>query len=277
MELSLQQQVERSIIKTYRKEIWNRFVEGIKRYELLQEGDMVCVCLSGGKDSMLLAKCMQQLQRHSDFPFSLSFLVLDPGYAPENRAQIEQNAAMLGVSIKIFEANIFRYVEKQDGSPCYLCARMRRGYLYKYAQQLGCNKIALGHHFDDVIETILMSILYGGEVKTMLPKLHSTNFPGMELIRPLYLVKEHDILRWVKLHDLRFLRCACAMEQSDAAGESGKRAATKALIASLRKENSNVDSNIFHAVEDVNLETLLGYRRGETHISFLDQYDEITE
>ncbi|MBR6313888.1 MAG: tRNA 2-thiocytidine biosynthesis protein TtcA [Clostridia bacterium] len=277
MEQSIQPQVERSIIKTYRKEIWNRFVESVKRYDLLQEGDKVCVCLSGGKDSMLLAKCMQQLQRHSDFPFSLSFLVLDPGYAPENRAQIEQNAAMLGVSIKIFEANIFRYVEKQDGSPCYLCARMRRGYLYKYAQQLGCNKIALGHHFDDVIETILMSILYGGEVKTMLPKLHSTNFPGMELIRPLYLVKEHDILRWVKLHDLRFPRCACAMKQSDAAGESGKRAATKALIASLRKENSNVDSNIFHAIEDVNLETLLGYRRGETHISFLDQYDEITE
>ena len=277
MELSLQQQVERSIIKTYRKEIWNRFVEGIKRYELLQEGDRVCVCLSGGKDSMLLAKCMQQLQRHSDFPFSLSFHVLDPGYAPENRAQIEQNAALLGVPIEIFEANIFRYVEKQEGSPCYLCARMRRGYLYKYAQQLGCNKIALGHHFDDVIETILMSVLYGGEVKTMLPKLHSTNFPGMELIRPLYLVKEHDILRWVKLHDLRFLRCACAMEQSDAAGESGKRAATKALIASLRKENSNVDSNIFHAVEDVNLETLLGYRRGDSHVSFLDQYEDITD
>ena len=223
---------------------------------------------------MLLAKCMQQLQRHSDFPFSLSFLVLDPGYAPENRAQIEQNAAQLGVPIEIFEANIFRYVEKQNGSPCYLCARMRRGYLYKYAQSLGSNKIALGHHFDDVIETILMSILYGGEVKTMLPKLHSTNFPGMELIRPLYLVKEHDILRWVHLHDLQFLRCACAMEQIDAAGETGKRAQTKALIAALRKENSNIDQNIFHAVTDVNLETLLGYRKGEQHTSFLDGYDD---
>ena len=275
MELSLQQQVERSIIKTYRKEIWNRFVEGVKRYELIREGDHVCVCLSGGKDSMLLAKCMQQLRRHSDFPFSISFLVLDPGYAPENRAQIERNAELLGVPISIFPANIFRYVEKQDGAPCYLCARMRRGYLYKYAKELGCNKIALGHHFDDVIETILMSILYGGEVKTMLPKLHSTNFPGMELIRPLYLVKEYDILRWVNLHGLHFLRCACSMEQNDAAGESGKRAQTKALIAALRKENSNIDSNIFHAVTDVNLETLLGYRKGVKHVSFLDEYDEV--
>ena len=277
MEQSLQQQVVRSIIKTYRKEIWNRFVEGVKRYELIREGDRICVCLSGGKDSMLLAKCMQQLQRYSDFPFSLSFLVLDPGYAPENRLQIEQNAAALGLPIHIFEANIFRYVEKQDGAPCYLCARMRRGYLYKYAQELGCNKIALGHHFDDVVETILMSILYGGEVKTMLPKLHSTSHPGMELIRPLYLVKEHDILRWVNLHHLRFLRCACSMEQTDAAGESGKRAATKALIAALHKENDNIDSNIFHAVTDVNLDTLIGYRKGEEHVSFLDGYDDVDD
>ena len=266
---------ERSIIKTYRKEIWNRFVAAVKQYQLLQKNDSVCVCLSGGKDSMLLAKCMQQLQKYSEFPFDLRFLALDPGYQEENRRQLLKNIELLNIPAEVREANIFRYVEKQGGSPCYLCARMRRGYLYKFAQELGCNKIALGHHFDDVIETILLSILYGAEVKTMLPKLHSQHYPGMELIRPLYLVKEHDILRWQKYNDLHFLHCACALEQQhEAKGDSGKRAQVKALIADLRKENDNVDSNIFHAVEDVNLEALIGYHKGEMQVSFLDEYDK---
>ena len=272
--MTLQQTAERAIIKTYRKEIWSRFVEGVKQYRLLSEGDRVAVCLSGGKDSMLLAKCMQQLQRHSDFPFELRFLALDPGYMEENRALLLQNAGQLGIPVELREANIFRYVEKQQGAPCYLCARMRRGYLYKYAQELGCNKIALGHNFDDVIETVLMSMLYGAEVKTMLPKLHSQHYDGMELIRPLYLVKEHDILRWQNYCGLRFLSCACSLEQRHAeTGEAGKRARVKELIARLREENDNVDSNIFHSVEDVNLETLLGYHTGEHHTSFLDLYD----
>ena len=271
------QTAERSIQKTYRKDIWNRFVEGVKTYALLREGDRVCVCLSGGKDSMLLAKCMQLLQRHSDFPFDLRFLVLDPGYSPENRQRILDNAALLDVPVDVFDANIFGYVTKQSGSPCYLCARMRRGYLYKYAQSLGCNKIALGHHFDDVIETTLMSMLYSGEMKTMLPKLHSQNYPGMELIRPLYLVKEHDIMRWVNYNDLHFLRCACKFEEENAEhgdDPTGARAKTKALIAGLRKQDSNIDSNIFRAAQNVNLETLISYRKGESVTSFLDGYDE---
>ena len=271
--MTTQETAERAIIKTYRKEIWNRFVQGVKQYEMLREGDRVCVCLSGGKDSMLLAKCLQQLQKHSDFPFELRFLALDPGFNEENRALLAENCAALGIPVVLREANIFRYVEKQAGAPCYLCARMRRGYLYKYAQELGCNKIALGHHFDDVIETTLLSIFYGAEVKTMLPKLHSTNYPGMELIRPLYLVKEHDVVRWRNYCGLRFLSCACSLEQQHAeTGEAGRRESVKALIAALRKENANVDSNIFHALEDVNLETLLGYRKGENHTSFLDLY-----
>ena len=268
---------ERSIQKTYRKDIWNRFVEGIKTYELLQAGDRVCVCISGGKDSMLLAKCMQLLQRHSDFPFELRFLVLDPGYSPENRQQILDNAALLHVPLEIFEANIFGYVTKQDGSPCYLCARMRRGFLYKFAQSLGCNKIALGHHFDDVIETTLMSMLFSGEMKTMLPKLHSLNYAGMELIRPLYLVMEHDILRWVKYNNLRFLRCACKFEEENAKNgddPTGARAKTKALIAKLRNEDPNIGKNIFRSTQNVNLETLISYRKGERVTTFLDEYDK---
>jgi len=275
--MELCQTAERSIQKTYRKDIWNRFVEGVKTYELLKEGDRVCVCISGGKDSMLLAKCMQLLQRHSDFPFSLQFLVLDPGYSPENRQRILDNAALLDVPVEVFDANIFGYVTKQDGAPCYLCARMRRGYLYKFAQSLGCNKIALGHHFDDVIETTLMSMLYSGEMKTMLPKLHSRNYPGMELIRPLYLVKEHDILRWVRYNNLQFLRCACQFEEENAQkgdDPTGARAKTKALIAQLRKEDSNMDKNIFRSAQNVNLETLISYRKGETVTSFLDSYDD---
>lgn len=269
------QLIERSIIKKYRKTIWNRFIGGLKDYKMLAAGDTVAVCISGGKDSMLLAKCMQELERHgSEVPFTCKFLVMDPGYTPENRRQIEMNAEKLGVPIEIFDAPIFMVVDKQTtGNPCYLCARMRRGYLYKYAQEMGCNKIALGHHFDDVIETNLMSMLYGAEMRTMMPKVHSTNFPGMELIRPLYLVKEADILAWQRYNNLTFLRCACSMTaglENDTM--DSKRQEVKQLIADLRRNNPQVDMNIFRAAENVNLETVLGYRKGEEIHSFLEFY-----
>ena len=268
------QQIERSIIKKYRKTIWNPFIGALKTYRMIQAEDRIAVCISGGKDSMLLAKCLQELQRHgSEVPFSLEFLVMDPGYAPENRRRIEENVALLGLDIHIFDSPIFSVVEQQEeGSPCYLCARMRRGYLYKFAQDLGCNKIALGHHHDDVIETILMSMLYGAEARTMMPKIHSRNYPGMELIRPLYLVKERDIQSWVRYNDLSFLRCACATADRDAESES-KRAEIKALIATLRKTNPQVEDNIFHSMENVNLETVLGYYKGNHAVSFLEDYD----
>lgn len=267
-------EIERSIQKTYRKDIWKRFIEGINEYEMIKEGDSIAVCISGGKDSMLLAKCMQILQRHSDFPFEVKFLVMDPGYTAENRKKIEENAALLGVPVHIFEANIFNYVVDVDDNPCYLCARMRRGYLYKNAQDLGCNKIALGHHFDDVIETILMSMLYGAEIKTMMPKLHSANYPGMELIRPLYMVRERDIIRWVNYNNLEFLQCACRFtEKSEDYELLSKRKEVKALIEKLRKENSNVEMNIFRSVENVNLQTLIGYHSSDFKYNFLDDYD----
>ena len=271
------QEIERSIIKKYRKSIWNRFVGGIKDYHLIEEGDRIAVCISGGKDSMLLAKCMQELQRHSYLRFELEFLVMDPGYAPENRRRIEENAALLGIPVKIFSSDIFEVVESIAESPCYLCARMRRGHLYKYAQSLGCNKIALGHHFDDVIETVLMSMLYSAEVKTMMPKLRSKNFEGMELIRPLYLVRERDILSWVRYNGLSFLQCACRRTEnrSDLTGtDGGRRSATKALIRQLREENPQVDVNIFRSIHDVNLKTVIGYTdlEGKYH-HFLDAYE----
>ena len=269
------QLVERSIIKKYRKKIWNRFIGGLKDYQMLQAGDVVGVCISGGKDSMLLAKCMQELERHgSEVPFTCKFLVMDPGYTPENRLQILNNAEKLGVPIEIFDAPIFKVVDKQtEGNPCYLCARMRRGYLYKYARELGCNKIALGHHFDDVIETTLMSMLYGAEMRTMMPKLHSTNFEGMELIRPLYLVKEEDILKWQRYNNLTFLRCACHMTAGleDDTMDS-KRQEIKRLISQLRKGNAQVDMNIFQSAQNVNLETIIGYHKGEETHNFLDDY-----
>ncbi len=271
------QEIERSIIKKYRKSIWNRFVGGVKDYHLIEEGDRIAVCISGGKDSMLLAKCMQELQRHSYLRFELEFLVMDPGYAPANRRRIEENAALLGIPVKIFESDIFEVVEAIAESPCYLCARMRRGHLYKYAQSLGCNKIALGHHFDDVIETVLMSMLYSAEVKTMMPKLRSQNFEGMELIRPLYLVRERDILAWVRYNGLSFLQCACSRTEtrSDLTGtDGGRRSATKALIHRLREENPQVDVNIFRSIHDVNLKTVIGYTdlAGKYH-HFLDAYE----
>lgn len=273
--MTKQQIAERSIIKKYRKQIWNRFIGALKDYKMLSAGDTVAVCISGGKDSMLLAKCMQELEAHgSEVPFTCKFLVMDPGYTPENRRQIEENAKMLGVPIEIFDAPIFSVVDKQtDGSPCYLCARMRRGYLYKFAKEMGCNKIALGHHFDDVIETTLMSMLYGAEMRTMMPKLHSTNFEGMELIRPLYMVKEADILAWQRYNDLTFLRCACRLTvglENDTM--DSKRQLVKRLIADLRRDNPQVDVNIFRSTESVNLETVIGYRKGEEQHSFLDEY-----
>lgn len=270
-------EIERSINKTYRKDIWKRFIAGINEYEMIKPGDRIAVCISGGKDSMLLAKCMQLLQRHSDFPFEVKFLVMDPGYTPENRKQIVDNAKLLGVPINIFDANIFDYVVDVEDNPCYLCARMRRGYLYKNAQLLGCNKIALGHHFDDVIETVLLSMLYGAEVKTMMPKLHSTNYKGMELIRPLYMVKERDIIRWVNYNNLEFLQCACRFtEKDETAGyeQLSKRKEVKRLIETLRKDNPCVEMNIFRSVQNVNLQTLIGYHTKDFKYNFLDDYDE---
>ncbi len=271
-------EVERSIIKKYRKEIWKRFIAGINEYEMIKPGDRIAVCISGGKDSMLLAKCIQHLQKHSDFPFEAKYLVLDPGYSDENRQQIINNAKMLNVPIEIFDANIFGYVVDVEDNPCYLCARMRRGHLYKNAQLLGCNKIALGHHFDDVIETILLSMIYGAEIKTMMPKLHSTNFEGMELIRPLYMVREADIKAWVRYNDLKFLQCACKFTDASENQQSdkellSKRKEMKEVISSFRKINSNIEMNIFRSVHNVNLETVIGYHKGDTKYNFLDDYD----
>lgn len=268
--------VEKSIIKKYRKEIWIPFIASIKEYRLIQEGDKIAVCISGGKDSMLMAKCIQQLQKYSDFPFEAEFLVMDPGYNELNRQRIEENAKMLAIPIKIFETKIFDIVAKVDQSPCYLCAKMRRGHLYKQAQDLGCNKIALGHHFDDVVETILMSMLYGAEVKTMMPKLHSTNYPGMELIRPMYMVKEESILAWRRYNDLTFIQCACRFTENCVLGDNGggsKRQEMKELVKKFRKINPNIDKNIFRSVHNVNLETIIGYHAGGEQHSFLDDYD----
>lgn len=272
-------EVERSIIKKYRKEIWKRFIAGINEYQMIKPGDKIAVCISGGKDSMLLAKCIQHLQKHSDFPFEAKYMVLDPGYSPENRERIINNAKILNVPIEIFDAKIFDYVVDVEDSPCYLCARMRRGHLYKNAQKLGCNKIALGHHFDDVIETILLSMIYGAEIKTMMPKLHSTNFESMELIRPLYMVREADISAWVRYNNLEFLQCACKFTEASSKEQSdkellSKRKEMKELISSFRKINSNIEMNIFKSVHNVNLETVIGYHKGDMKYNFLDDYDE---
>lgn len=267
--------IERSIIKKYRKTIWNNFIKAVKDYELIKENDCIAVCISGGKDSMLLAKCMEQLQKHSEVPFTLKYLVMDPGYIEDNRRLLEENAKTLNIDIEVFESNIFDVAYNSGGSPCYLCARMRRGALYDKARSLGCNKIALGHHFDDVIETALMSMMYSSEIKTMLPKLHSTNFKGMELIRPLYCVKERDIISWAKYNGLDFLRCACRFTADSAFDESlSKRKETKELIKHIRKFNPEADDNIFRSLHNVNLATIVGWRdadKGQTH-SFLDEY-----
>ncbi|WP_410496757.1 ATP-binding protein [Cellulosilyticum sp. ST5] len=271
-------EIEKSIIKKYRKEIWKRFVNGINDYNLIQNGDKIAVCISGGKDSMLLAKCMQELQRHWQVKFELVFLVMDPGYNPYNRKLIEDNAKLLNIPITIFESPIFDVVAEVEDTPCYLCARMRRGYLYKEAKDLGCNKIALGHHFDDVIETILMSMLYSGQIKTMMPKLHSTNYEGMELIRPLYLVKEADIVAWVRYNELSFIQCACRLtEHCSVSGQGGgsKRQEMKNLIKKFRQINPHIEMNIFRSVHDINLETVIGYHKKEKSYQFLDDYEKI--
>ena len=274
-ELERFEQIERSIIKTYHKQLWTPFVTALKQYEMIHAGDRIAVCVSGGKDSMLLAKLLQQLQRHSDVPFGLEYLVMDPGYAPENRRQIEENAALLHVPVTIFESDIFAVANSAEKNPCYLCARMRRGALYAKARELGCNKIALGHHRDDVIETTVMAMFYGAQLQGMMPKLHSTNFPGMELIRPLYCVREEDIVAWARHNDLRFLQCACRFtEQTATAGREteSKRKETKLLIRRLRETNPDIENSIFRAIHAVNLDMFPGYKtRGELH-SFLENY-----
>lgn len=267
--------IERSIIKKYRKTIWNKFVGAIKEYELISEGDKIAVCISGGKDSMLMAKCFEQLLRFSDVPFSVVYMVMDPGYNKENRDLIISNSEKLGIDIHLFESDIFEIANNSGGAPCYLCARMRRGCLYSHAKELGCNKIALGHHFNDVIETVMMSMMYSSEIKTMLPKLKATNFEGMELIRPLYKVKEQDIISWANHNGLKFLQCACRFtEKSEEFEDSSKRREIKKLIADIKKINPNVDDNIFRSIHNVNLATLPGFREsdaGEVH-SFLEKY-----
>lgn len=271
--------VEKSIRKTFHRSIFSKFASAINEYDLLHENDRVAVCISGGKDSMLMAKLFQELKRHNKFHFELEFLVMDPGYNPENRERIEKNAAMLDVPITIFESTIFDAVYNIEKSPCYLCARMRRGHLYAKAKELGCNKIALGHHFDDVIETVLMSMLYSGQIQTMMPKLKSTNFEGMELIRPLYHIREADIKRWRDFNDLHFIACACKFTETNtseaysASGKTGsKRLETKELISELKKVNPQVENNIFRSMQNLNLETVIGYKdRYGTH-SFLDNY-----
>ena len=269
--------IERSIIKKYRKTIWNNFVASVQEYGLIEEGAKIAVCISGGKDSMLLALCMRNLMRYSKTKFDLVYLVMDPGYNKENRAQIEENAKTLNLPVTIFESDIFEVTERCGGSPCYLCARMRRGCLYSKSKELGCNKIALGHHFNDVIETVLMSMMYSSEIKTMLPKLHSTNFEGMELIRPLYKVKEKDIISWSRYNGLEFLQCACKMTEKNSDLENNsKRKETKALIEDILKFNPEADDSIFRSLHNVNLATLPGYRDSDSgHLyTFKELYDK---
>lgn len=273
--LKKHQLVERSIAKKYRKTIWVPFIRAIKQYELIQPNDKVAVCISGGKDSMLLAKLMQELQKYSDFPFGLEFIVMDPGYDAENRNRILYNAKLLEIPVTVFETNIFTAVHKTEKSPCYLCARMRRGHLYSKAQKLGCNKIALGHHFSDVVETTLMGMLYGAQIQCMMPKLHSTNFKGMELIRPLYCIHEDDIIAWKRYNNLEFIQCACNVTRKNAVadGEFGsKRKEIKELIKQLKLGNKNVEKNIFNSIHSANLDTLIGYKQKSEIHNFLETY-----
>lgn len=269
-------EIEQSIIKKFRKDIWSKFVKAVISYNLIEENDNIMVCISGGKDSFLLAKCVQELTRHGKIHFNARFVVMDPGYTEVNREYIVANAEKLGIPVEIFNSDIFESVIRMDAkSPCYMCARMRRGYLYSKAQELGCNKIALGHHFDDVIETTLLSMFYGSEVKTMMPKLHSDNFPGIELIRPMYLIKEDAIISWKKYNDLEFLNCACKITEGDDRIDVSvsKRKEIKELINNLRKVNKNVDYNIFKALDNVNLNCILGTKKDGVYKSFLEDYD----
>jgi tRNA(Ile)-lysidine synthase TilS/MesJ len=274
--LAPHQLIERSIIKKYRKELWNPFIAAVKRYELIQDGDKIAACVSGGKDSMLMAKLLQELHKHSDVPFDLIFLVMDPGYNPENRRRIEKNAQLLHIPIQIFETNIFHVTSHVEQSPCYLCARMRRGHLYSRAQELGCNKIALGHHFNDVIETTVMGMFYGSQLQAMPPKLHSQNFAGMELIRPMYCVHEDAILAWKRYNNLEFIQCACRFtEQMSKSGDgigASKRQEIKSLLRQLKKENPNLEKSIFRSIHAVSLDTMVGYKTGGVEHSFLERY-----
>ena len=274
----IQMRVETSLRKRFREKIWCNFTKAVRQYELVKPGDCIAVCISGGKDSMLMAKLFQELKLHNKFPFEVRFLVMDPGYSPANRQIIEDNLRKLGIPAQIFESDIFGSVYNVEKSPCYLCARMRRGYLYNFAKQLGCNKIALGHHYDDVIETILMGILWGAQVQTMMPKLHSTNFPGMELIRPMYLIREDDIKAWRDANDLHFIQCACRFTDTCTTcrpnGEAkSKRQQTKQLIRELKKTNPEVEAHIFRSMENVCLDTVIAYKTGGRKISFLENYD----
>lgn len=270
--------VEKSIRKKFSKTIWGRFTKAVIEYELVKPNDKIAVCISGGKDSMLMAKLFQELKRHNKFPFELVYLVMDPGYSVENRDVIENNARKLNIPITVFETQIFESVYNVEKYPCYLCARMRRGYLYKKAKELGCNKIALGHHYDDVIETILMGMLYGGQVQTMMPKLHSTNYEGMELIRPLYLIREAEIKHWRDYNKLNFIQCACRFTYTctscNPSNTGSKRQEIKQLIAQLKKINPQIESNIFRSVENVNLNTIISYKKDDYQHSFLDDYDK---
>lgn len=271
-------EIERSIIKKFRKPVWRRFTKAINENELIKDGDKIAVCISGGKDSMLMAKLFQELARHGKKNFEVVFLVMNPGYNEANYQLILENSRTLGIPITVFQSEIFDVVAGEESSPCYLCARMRRGYLYSRAKELGCNKIALGHHYDDVIETILMGMLYGAQIQTMMPKLHSTNFEGMELIRPMYLIREEDIIHWANYNGLRFLRCACRFTEQCADEEtdkSSKRAEVKELIHNLAQKDPVIEFNIFKSVENVNVNTVVAYKKDGVKHHFLETYDEI--
>lgn len=274
----LRERVEQSIRKKFRVSLMSKFIKALKTYQLVNEGDRVAVCISGGKDSMLMAKLFQELKRYSEVNFEVKYLVMDPGYNADNRRIIEDNARALGIPVTIFETDIFESVYNVEKSPCYLCARMRRGYLYRFAQELGCNKIALGHHYDDVIETILMGMLHGAQIQSMMPKLHSTNFPGMELIRPLYLIREDDIKAWRDANELHFIQCACHFTDTCTTCSNqemrSKRQEIKDLIRTLKQRNPDVEAHIFRSVENVNLDTVIGWKTGGKKYSFLDRYDE---
>lgn len=270
-------EIERSIIKRFRKEIWAKFVKAVKDYKLINEGDKVMVCISGGKDSFLLAKCVEELKKHGGVNFDACYVCMNPGYNELNKQMILKNAKILNVDLEMFESDIFDVANTlNEKSPCYMCARMRRGYLYNKAKELGCNKIALGHHFDDVIETTLLSMFYGSEVKTMLPKLHSENFEGLELIRPLYLVKEANVLAWCKYNDLTFINCACKFTDRVSKSDEhiSKRKEMKELIKKLREMNPDIDYNIFKSMDNVNLNCVLGTRKDGVHKSFMEDYDK---
>ena len=270
------EEIEQTITKRFRKEIWKMFVKGISEYEMIQDGDNIAVCISGGKDSMLMAKCFQEIKKHRKMNFELEFIVMNPGYNEKNKQKIIDNAKLLNVPITMFETDIFSRVVHIENNPCYLCARMRRGHLYEKAKELGCNKIALGHHFDDVIETILMGMFYGSQMQTMMPKVCSTSHPGMELIRPLYFVREQDIIAWKDKNDLEFIQCACKFTEeynmSQNPGDISKREEMKQLIKDMKKKYDKIDINIFNSVQNVNLDTIISYRKGDEYHHFLDDY-----